>query len=107
MRRTRNTLAILSALDAERWFYGGQVVAKTSIDTGSVARVLRRFEDAGLAESREESAEEARDGFTPSVWQRTFDGFAGQGRARARRRFYRLTPAGIKLRREWADPERR
>lgn len=104
MRRTATVVALLSALDTRRWRYVAEVVARTCVDSSTASRVLRRFEAAGLVESYREPQEEARNGFTPTPWQRTFDGFAGVGVNRARRRFYRLTDAGVRLADEWREP---
>jgi DNA-binding IclR family transcriptional regulator len=83
--RTRTTVAVLSALDAERWLFESQVVARTLIHTSTVAKILQRLEGAGLVDSFSENVKEA----------------PGWGVSRTRRRYFRLTPAGVELRREW------
>jgi len=90
MRRTRSGVAVLSALDTVRWRYAGELVVVAGVDPRTAGRVLRVLEEAGLAVSVLEDAAEA-----------DFGRKGGMARNRGRRRYYRLTPAGVVQREVW------
>ena len=69
------TVTVLKALD-EGHRYGAQIMEATGHGGGTVYKILRRLEDAGLAEGRWED---------PSV---------AEAERRPRRRYYRLTAEG-------------
>lgn len=87
---TRQALAVLCALDLGQWRYASQISQRTVQDFSQVQRALRRFEKAGLLESVMEEPQEA-DVFVRGDYMSR----------RARRRFYRLTDAGVRLRDDW------
>jgi len=90
MYRTQMTIAVLSALERERWQYQAQVVARTLIERRRVSHILKRLEAAGFVESETEPArpEQTR----PE---------RGHLTRRGRRKYYRLTDAGVALERKW------
>lgn len=89
LRRTHHALAVLSVLDTSQWRYIRDVGNRALVAYNAVGQVLHRFEVAGLVESMEEEAGEVD----------TFD--RGTYTGRARRRYFRLTEAGVGLRQEW------
>lgn len=80
-RITYPAACVLQALADGRAF-GLDIVEHTRLASGTVYPMLRRFEEAGLVESRWEQPEEAF------------------GNRRPQRRYYRLTPAGLRARAE-------
>jgi len=91
MRWTRSADLVLRALDTERARYAGELAVITSLNPKTVIRHVQELAAEGFAVSWWEDPAEA-----------SFGRREGLRRDRARRRYYRLTAAGVVLRREWA-----
>jgi len=93
VRRTNRAVFVLSFLDETRWRCGSDVTAATGLDSSTVSKILRALAGEGCAVSQLEERGEAEMGPTRETSRH-------QG-ARARRRYYRLTSAGVALRELW------
>ena len=96
MQRSDGVLAVLSALDGVRWRYTAEVALASGLSPQWTVKLLRTLVSEGLAVSELESSEAVHRFSRQPAWEsRRFD-------QRAARRYFRLSPAGVKLRDEWS-----